>query len=133
MLASKKELQNIEQKHDNSVIMSDQLKEMLIGLEDSVENVFVTQSNFIYLFELENFFKTKFISYESLGKEAVLEFICKPEALSCVHNRKFKRISIEYNADFMFEIENLDKIKSSFKIKHISNDNYLVELRLSGV
>jgi hypothetical protein len=133
MLASKKELQDIEKQHDNSVIMSDQLKEMLIGLEDSVENVFVTQSNFIYLFELENFFKTKFISYESLGKEAVLEFICKPEALSCVHNRKFKRISIEYNADFMFEIENLDKIKSSFKIKHISNDNYLVELRLSGV
>lgn len=133
MLASKKELQDIEQQHSNSVIMSDQLKEMLIGIEDSVKDVFVSQSNFIYLFEVEDFYKTKFISYESHGKEEVLEFICKTEALSCIHNRKFKKISIEYDANFMFEIENLDKIKSSFKIKHVSNDNYLVELRLSGV
>lgn len=132
MLASKRELQDIEQQQMNSVIMSDQLKDILSNPADDV-SAFESQVNFIYIFSKEDFYKTRFVSYESLTKYTVIDFVCKSEVLEVVHNKAIDKIIIEYNPNFVIEKKNLGDVKSSFKIKYLSDDSYLVTLKIKEV
>ena len=132
MLASKRELQDIEQQQMNSVIMSDQLKDILSNPADDV-SAFESQVNFIYIFSKEDFYKARFVSYETLSKYIVIDFICKSEVLEVVHNKAIDKIIIEYNPNFVIEKKNLGDVKSSFKIKYLSDDSYLVTLKIKEV
>lgn len=133
MLASKKELQSIEQENSNSVIMSDNLKELLQSFDDNDVDIFNDTTNFVYLFNSETLYKTKFVSYEENKSEFIFSLVCKAEALEIFHKKDIQKISIEYSSEIMIEKENLSALDFCFKINHIQNDNYLVEIKYSEV
>lgn len=131
MQASSRELIEIEKENNNNVFLSDQLKDLFDNKEDMDHSIFESKYNSIYLIHNDMFYKTKFLSFSRKNKIVSIELMCDSTVLSLLHTCKFNKASIEYSADFIYDI-NISK-DYNYCIKLLGDNSYLIEIEYSEV
>ena len=125
-----KELEKQEQINENSLLLSEDLEELLYSDSDVKANK--TNKPYTYFQTKSEVFKTKLVNYQKKDKQ---EILCVMSDISCFNlldKNLIDKIHIEFDEDNFKEIScSLKKI--NYKIKLCESNIYLLKIKIKDV